>query len=68
MDNKESLHALIDKLKSKREELGISMDDLAKMVGVNRSTIWKLENKLHNPSFLLVADIASSLKVKIFNF
>lgn len=49
---------LITCLKSRREVMGITQGELAKMVGVRRETIVHLENGRYNPSLKLAMDIA----------
>lgn len=52
---------LITCLKSRREAMGITQGELAKMVGVRRETIVHLENGRYNPSLKLAMDIAKIL-------
>ncbi len=52
---------LITCLKSRREVMGITQGELAKMVGVRRETIVHLENGRYNPSLKLAMDIAKIL-------
>ncbi len=52
---------LITCLKSRREVMGITQGELAKMVGVRRETIVHLENGRYNPSLKLAMDIAKTL-------
>ncbi len=52
---------LITCLKSRRESMGITQGELAKMVGVRRETIVHLENGRYNPSLKLAMDIAKIL-------
>lgn len=52
---------LITCLKSRREVMGLTQGELAKMVGVRRETIVHLENGRYNPSLKLAMDIAKIL-------
>ena len=53
---------LITCLKARREAVGMTQGELAKLVGVRRETIVHLENGRYNPSLKLAMDIA-----KVFN-
>jgi len=50
------------KIKEKREQKGLTQNELAELVSVRRETIVHLENGKYNPSLKLAMDIA-----KIFN-
>ena len=49
---------LITCLKARREDVGMTQGELAKLVGVRRETIVHLENGRYNPSLKLAMDIA----------
>ena len=49
---------LITCLKARREAVGMTQGELAKLVGVRRETIVHLENGRYNPSLKLAMDIA----------
>lgn len=49
---------LITCLKARREAVGMTQGELAKLVGVRRETIVHLENGKYNPSLKLAMDIA----------
>ena len=49
---------LITCLKARRETVGMTQGELAKLVGVRRETIVHLENGKYNPSLKLAMDIA----------
>ena len=49
---------LITCLKTRREAVGMTQGELAKLVGVRRETIVHLENGKYNPSLKLAMDIA----------
>lgn len=49
---------LITCLKARREAMGMTQGELAKLVGVRRETIVHLENGRYNPSLKLAMDIA----------
>ena len=53
------MNGLGDLIKRKREELGLSQEELARKVGVRRETIGNLENGKDNPSLKLAMDIAN---------
>jgi putative transcriptional regulator len=53
------------RMKEYRAKLGMSQEDLAKMVGVRRETIGHLENGKYNPSLKLAYDIAKVLQAPI---
>ena len=51
-------------LKSRRETLGLSLDDVARMVGVNRSTISRWENgDVENMRREKISKLADALKI-----
>ena len=49
---------LVTCLKARREAVGMTQGELAKLVGVRRETIVHLENGRYNPSLKLAMDIA----------
>ncbi|HOZ81240.1 MAG TPA: helix-turn-helix transcriptional regulator [Candidatus Woesebacteria bacterium] len=53
------------KIKEYRQKLGLTQDQLAKLVDVRRETIVFLEQGKYNPSLKLAHDVAQVLKVKI---
>lgn len=67
MTKKVSEHTpvLRNRIKLLRQELGLSQEDLAIMVGVRRETIVHLENNKYNPSLRLAHDIARVFSVAI---
>lgn len=50
--------ALKTKIKEYREQMGMTQNGLAEMVGARRETIVHLENGKYNPSLKLAMDIA----------
>ena len=54
-----------NRIKEFRTAIGITQDDLAKVVGVRRETIVFLEQGKYNPSLSLAYAIAKKLKKKI---
>ena len=62
---------LITCLKTRREAMGMTQGELAKLVGVRRETIVHLENGKYNPSLKLAMDIAhvfSAAMEELFSF
>ena len=62
---------LITCLKTRREAMGMTQGELAKLVGVRRETIVHLENGKYNPSLKLAMDIAhvfSATVEELFSF
>jgi transcriptional regulator with XRE-family HTH domain len=49
---------------ARRKRLGMSQEDLAKESDVDRAFISKIEGGKRNPSFGLVSDIASGLRMR----
>ena len=47
-----------NRMKEHRARLGLKQEELAKLVGVRRETIGRLEKGLYNPSLKLAMDIA----------
>ena len=52
--------------KSRREELGISQEHLAHLVGVTKCTIYRFEHGKFPPSFDMVLDIMRHLELFFF--
>ncbi len=61
----ESNIALGQRVRSKRHELKLTLDDLAKRSGVARTTISKIERDIISPSFNTLAKIARGMGLKI---
>lgn len=57
--------AMRNTIKEKRQELGITQEDLAKKAGVRRETIVFLEQGKYNPSLQLAHDVATALGTSI---
>ncbi len=53
------------RMKELREELGLTQEELAKIVGVRRETIIYLEKGKYNPSLRLAHNVAKALKSTI---
>lgn len=54
------------RIKELRKQYKLTLDDLAKTIGVERTYIWELENgRIKNPSFDKVLTIAKALGVGI---
>lgn len=56
---------MINKIKERRQQLGLTQDDLAKAASVRRETIVFLEQGKYNPSLNLAHSVAKSLKTTI---
>ena len=54
-----------NKIKEKRQELGMTQQELADKVGARRETILFLEQGKYNPSLQLAHNVAVALKTKI---
>jgi putative transcriptional regulator len=53
------------KLKKRREELGLTQEDVAVQAKINRASYANIENGKRNPSLLLATIIAEILKTDI---
>lgn len=61
----ESKFEIGQKLKNKRLELNLRMDDVAKEVGVTRSTLWTIENGSGNYTIDALLRLVSFLNMSI---
>ena len=61
----ESKFEIGQKLKNKRLELNLRMDDVAKEVGVTRSTLWAIENGIGNYTIDTLLRLVSFLNMSI---
>lgn len=50
-----------DWLREKRKEIGLTQDDVAEKVGINRATLSKLERGETNPSVKLAQKLGAAL-------
>ena len=50
-----------NRMKEHRARLGLKQEDLAKLVGVRRETIMRLEKAPYNPSLKLAVDISRTV-------
>ena len=62
MENKSEIG---EKLKSKRLQLNLRMDDVAKEVGITRSTLWSIENGNGNYTIDVLLKLLSFLNMSI---
>ena len=62
MENKSSIG---EKLKNKRLQLNLRMDDVAKEVGITRSTLWSIENGNGNYTIDTLLKLLSFLDMSI---
>lgn len=66
-DNAEAfLKALAQLMSAKRAELGISQDQLARISGIDRATISRLERVERVPSIMALYDLAAALEIPLF--
>ena len=56
--------ALADNVKSYRNRLGLSQEDLADAAGLHRTYISGIERGIRNPSISIVAKLATALGVE----
>ncbi len=61
----ESKFEIGEKLKNKRLQLNLRMDDVAKEVGITRSTLWAIENGNGNYTIDTLLKLLSFLKMSI---
>ena len=54
-----------NKIRTKRKELGISQEELAKKCGVSRQTINAIENNKYDPSLALAFALADELMLRV---
>lgn len=52
-------------IRSRRKELGLSQEELAKKCGVSRQTINAIENNKYDPTLCLAFSLARQLKVTV---
>ena len=65
MDQKAYLIALGGKIKSLRKDLGLSQEEFAEQLGVNRGTIIRIENGTQNSTIQMLLSISEVLRVEI---
>ena len=56
------------KIRAERKGLGLSLETLAKMVGVSKMTLQRIETGATSPSIILLAEIAYHLKRPVESF
>ncbi len=54
-----------NKIRSKRKELGLSQEELAKRCGVSRQTVNAIENNKYAPTLALAFSLAKELQVTV---
>ncbi len=52
-------------LKNKRKEMGLSLKELSKLVGISKKALYEIENKRVNPSFETVEKLEKVLKIDL---
>ncbi|MCS7105937.1 MAG: helix-turn-helix domain-containing protein [Candidatus Aenigmarchaeota archaeon] len=52
-------------LKNRRKELGFTLDELSKLVGITKKALYEIENKRVNPSIETVRNLEKTLKVDL---
>ncbi|WLR46559.1 helix-turn-helix transcriptional regulator [Halobacillus litoralis] len=50
-------------IRNRRKELGLTQNDLAKKVGIGRTTISRIENEFHNPYLDTLEKLAKALEI-----
>lgn len=58
LSNRNEVMKVRDKLKRTREELGLSVLQVAEMLGISTSHYYKIESGIRNPNFVLAGKIA----------
>ena len=56
---------LVNRIKERRPELGLTQAELAEQVGVTRKTVNTVENGVFTPSALLAIKLAEALVVSV---
>lgn len=54
-------------LKKRRKELGFTLEELSKLVGITKKALYEIENKRVNPSFETVKSLESMLRIDLKN-
>jgi transcriptional regulator with XRE-family HTH domain len=67
-DQKEMLQRVGDKIRNERLRQGLSIEALAKKVGISKMTLHRIEKSTSSPSIVLLSDIAFHLKQPIEQF
>jgi DNA-binding XRE family transcriptional regulator len=52
-------------IKKKRDELGLTQQEMAKMIPTHKSTYCKIENGLQEPNFIILQRICTLLQIDI---
>ena len=52
-------------IRSRRRELGLSQEELAKKCGVSRQTVNAIENNKYDPTFSLAFSLAKELQLTV---
>ena len=55
---------MLNKLKERRESLGLSYKDMAEKLEISKTFYWQLENQKRNLSYKMTIKIANILKTK----
>lgn len=56
---------LLNRLKERRTELGLTQAELAEKVGVTRKTVNTIENNIFTPSAMLAIKLAQALELSV---
>ena len=56
---------VVAQLQERREELGISLNKLSELVGMDHSAILRIENGERSPLFRTVVKLAAALEVEL---
>lgn len=54
-----------NKIRSRRKELGLSQEELAKKCGVSRQTVNAIENNKYDPTLSLAFNLAKELEITV---
>ncbi len=66
--DKDLLDAFATTLKHCRKKTGLNQEELARMVGINRTYVAKLELSMNQPSLTIIDQIAKTLGYKTSEF
>lgn len=64
-EDKVALIKLGERVKSIRNEKGLSLEDVAKEIGKDRQSIHKLEKGDFNPSYIYLLQICKGLEIEL---
>ena len=56
---------MVNTIRDKRKEIGLSQDELAKKCGVSRQTVNSIENNKYDPTLMLAFNLAKELNTTV---